>query len=141
MSAFNSFTKNIRKAQWILIGIGLIFGVLSAILGVSDNPPGIILIYLALTCLAVAWVWNLPAPRDYWTILVISLAAFPLGVILHNIFYALAELLSGIRILQVQIRHRRQKRLPRRRIVERGELEIAKHQQQCETDVRARFRE
>lgn len=100
MTVFKKCLESIRLAQWILISVGLVFGILSAILGVSDNPPGIILLYLALTCLAGAWVWNLSAPRDYWIIVGISLAAFPLGVVLHNVFYALAEILDGIRILK-----------------------------------------
>jgi nitroreductase len=100
MAVFKKYLESICLAQWVLIGAGLVLGILSAFMGVSDNPPGIILLYLALTCLAGAWVWNLAAPRDYWIIVGISLAAFPLGVLLHNLFYGLAEVLSNISVLQ-----------------------------------------
>jgi len=100
MIALEKLLRQIKPAQWILAAAGFIFAVSAALLGVADNPPGIISLYIALTCLAGAWVWNLPAPRDYWSIFLLSLAAFPVGVILHNLFYALATLVSGMPGLQ-----------------------------------------
>ena len=99
MSVWGKFLRDIKTIQWALISIGLILAITAAVLGVADNPPGIILLYLALICLAGAWMWDLPAPRDYWIILLISLGAFPVGVVLHNLFYALAILVEGIPFL------------------------------------------
>lgn len=100
MENLKTYLYKIKTAQWILIVTGLALVIAAVILGVADNLPGIIAIYIALTCLAGAWVWNLPSPRDYWTIFLVSLAAFPLGVILHNVFYGLATLVPGIPVLQ-----------------------------------------
>lgn len=100
MSALASITRKIKPAQWILFLTGFVCSVFAFILGISDNPPGIILLYVGLTCLAGAWIWNWSTPRDYWILLLISLMAFPLGVILHNLFYALATLVDGTRILR-----------------------------------------
>lgn len=99
MTNLRIFLDKIKAAQWILIGAGLVLGIIGSILGVADNPPGLISLYVALTCLAGAWVWDLPAPRDYWTVLLISMAAFPIGVVLHNGFYALAVLAEGIPVI------------------------------------------
>ncbi len=99
MTALKKFLRKITIIQWALIGLGLGLGIVAVILGVSDNPPGIILLYFSLTCVAGAWVWDLPAPKDYWIILLLSLTAFPAGVILHNLFYGLAGLVSEIPIL------------------------------------------
>lgn len=99
MSALATITRRIKPAQWFLLAAGLAGSVFAFVLGVSDNPPGILLLYVGLTCLAGAWIWNWSAPRDYWILLLISLMAFPLGVILHNLLYALATLAGGIRIL------------------------------------------
>jgi len=99
MLAIKKFLRKIMVIQWGLLGLGLGLGIVAVILGVSDNPPGIILLFISLICLAGAWVWNLPAPKDYWLILLISLAAFPIGVILHNLFYGLATLVSAIPLL------------------------------------------
>jgi nitroreductase len=99
MSWIMNTLNRIKTAQWILLSAGLVSGFISFLLGVADNPPGIALLYLALACLAAAWVWNWTAPRDFWILLVISLAAFPVGVILHNLFYALGTQVSEILIL------------------------------------------
>ena len=99
MSALAIITRKIKPAQWFLFLAGLVCSVFAFILGVSDNPPGIILLYVGLTCLAGAWIWTWSGPRDYWILLLISLMAFPLGVLLHNLFYALATPAGGIRIL------------------------------------------
>lgn len=99
MAGINKFLNKLKIAQWILIIAGIILSAAAFLIGVSDNPPGIVLLYVALTCLAGAWVWNWPSPRDYWILLLISLAAFPIGVILHNLIYALGTTVIGNRFL------------------------------------------
>ena len=76
MSDLTRFLSRIRTAQWILIAAGLLAGAASLLVGVSDNPPGILLLYAGLTCLAGAWVWNWRSPREFWKLLLISLAGF-----------------------------------------------------------------
>lgn len=99
MALIKKILQRMKIIQWVLIGVGFGVGLAAIFLGVADNPPGIILMYLSLICLAGAWVWNLPAPKDYWTILFLSLGAFPVGVVLHNLFYGLADLAFGIPVL------------------------------------------
>ena len=100
MSVLKKYISRIMLVQWILIAAGVLLLIVAFFLGVADNPPGIIALYLALTCLSAAWVWNLPAPRDYWIVFLLSLAAFPLGVILHNVFYGGARLVAEIPVLR-----------------------------------------
>jgi nitroreductase len=100
MNAIKKYLSKVKPTQWILVGAGIVFGIAAFIFGVADNPPGIIALYLTLLCIAGAWVWNLPGPRDYWTIFFLSLAAFPVGVILHNVFYALAIFTAEIPFLE-----------------------------------------
>jgi nitroreductase len=100
MNTLQTYLQKLKPAQWVLVAAGFVFGLIALIIGVADNPPGIIALYVALACIAGAWVWDLPGPRDYWTILLLSLAAFPVGVILHNLFYALAILADGIPVLK-----------------------------------------
>lgn len=99
MNGINKFLTRIRTAQWILIAAGVLTGAAAFVIGVADNPPGILLLYIGLACLAGAWVWNWPSPREFWILLLISLAAFPVGVVLHNLFYALGTQVRGIQIL------------------------------------------
>lgn len=89
----------LRIPQWILLVAGLLSGVGSAILGVSDNPPGIALLYICLACLAGAWVWNWPSAQEFWQLLIASLAAFPVAGILHNLLYALGTVVQGIPVI------------------------------------------
>jgi nitroreductase len=93
------YIARIKPAQWILIAAGVLAGAAALLMGVNDNPPGIALAYLGLGCLAGAWVWNWRAPRDFWILLVITLAAFPVSAILHNLFYALGILIFGPKYL------------------------------------------
>jgi nitroreductase len=99
MTGLIKFLTRIRTAQWILIAAGMICGAAAFAVGVADNVPGIVLVYVGLSCLAGAWVWNWPSARDFWTLLLISLVAFPVGVILHNLLFALGTLVSGNQIL------------------------------------------
>ncbi len=85
--------------QWLLLGAGLLSGAGSLILGVSDNPPGILLLYFSLACLAAAWVWNWPSAREFWQLLIAALAAFPAGAVLHNLLYALGTVVRGIPVI------------------------------------------
>jgi len=100
MVEIRKYLLRIKKAQWILIGAGLLLGLIAFLLGVADNLPGISALYFALTCLAGAWVWNLPGSKDYWVIFLVSLGAFPVGVVLHNLFYGLAVMAAGIPVLK-----------------------------------------
>ncbi len=99
MADLYKFLNRIKTAQWILVAAGVLTGTIALVIGVSDNPPGILLLYIGLTCLAGAWVWNWPSPREFWILLLISLAAFPVGVVLHNLIYALGTMVVGNRIL------------------------------------------
>ena len=99
MFGLQKYIVKIKLPQWILVGAALLSGAAALLIGVSDNPPGIALVFLALTCLAVAWVWTWKTPREFWVLLGISLAAFPVGVILHNLFFALGTVASEIKIL------------------------------------------
>jgi nitroreductase len=96
MPAIKKILLKLNTGQWTLIAAALVSGGAACLVGVSDNPLGIILLYMALIGLAWAWVWNWKSPRDFWILLGISLAVFPVGVILHNLFDALGTLVGGI---------------------------------------------
>ena len=99
MAPINKALRVMYLGQWILIGGALATGITAVGLGISDNPPGIISLMIAITCLVWAWVWNWSSPRRFWILLGSSLLAFPVGVVLHNLLYALGTLVSDIKIL------------------------------------------
>lgn len=92
--------SSIKIPQWVLLGAGLVSVTGSLVLGVSDNPIGITLLYFSLACLAGAWVWNWPSPRNFWFLLIAALAAFPVGAVLHNLLYALGTMVDQIPVIR-----------------------------------------
>jgi nitroreductase len=99
MAMIDKLMNKIKTMQWIFIAAAVVGGGTALLVGVADNPPGIALLYLSLTFFAGAWVWNWNSPRDFWILLVIALVAFPVGVILHNLFYALGTLVTDLKII------------------------------------------
>jgi len=99
MLRIKKLLNQVKRGQWILIALAIGMGITAALIGISDNLPGIILIYLSLTCLAVSWVWSWHSPREFWILLGLALLSFPVGVFLHNMLYALGTVVNNIPIL------------------------------------------
>ena len=94
----NTINK-IQIGQWILFAICLLTGVAAFLIGISDNIPGIILLVVAISTAFGIWVWNWHYPRKFWILLGAALLSFPVGVILHNLFYALGSEVNEFKIL------------------------------------------
>ncbi|MGB2965456.1 MAG: nitroreductase family protein [Anaerolineales bacterium] len=99
MSWNKGFFKSIQLGQWILIAVGLLSAGIAVIIGIADNIPGVILLMVGLACGFGAWIWNWRSPRYYWILLGSAILSFPVGVVLHNLFYALGTLVAEIKIL------------------------------------------
>jgi len=91
--------NRIQLGQWILFAVCLITGVTAFVIGISDNIPGILLLMLSISCAFGILVWSWRYPRRFWILLGAALLSFPVGVILHNLFYALEILASEYEIL------------------------------------------
>ena len=100
MSEIKRFLLRLKPAQWILIGAAVLAIAAAFLIGIADNPPGLALLYFTLACLSAAWVWGWSSPRDYWILLLIALAAFPVGVVAHNLLYALGTVIQGIPVIR-----------------------------------------
>ena len=74
------------KHTYIYLALGVISLVLAAIIGISDNPPGLILSFLGSVFFVLAFTHNWQKPKPYTILLIASLAGFVLSVILHNVF-------------------------------------------------------
>ena len=69
------------------------------LVGISDNWPGLFLCFIAATALILALVHSW---RKVWKFLILlgaSVIGFAIFAILHNVFYALAEVTSNIVLL------------------------------------------
>jgi hypothetical protein len=88
-----------RRVTLVLIAVGCACLALALILGIADNPPGLALVYLAVTAWIVAMAHRWRRLKSFLILLVVSLATFPLAVILHNLLYALAQVAANIAVL------------------------------------------
>ena len=91
--------NRVQIGQWILIAFGLIAGVGAFVIGIPDNIPGILTLTFAIACAVGVWVWNWRSPRRFWILLGVAVLSFPVGVVLHNLFYALGILAEDYQIL------------------------------------------
>jgi hypothetical protein len=93
-----SRTGGRRSRRWTLglLAAGCVFLAAGLVLGVADNPPGLALAYLAVSAWILAFAHRWRRVKSFLLLLAASLVGFPVLVVLHNLFYALAEMAAGI---------------------------------------------
>jgi len=92
-------TPRDRTRTLILLAICGAAAIAAALVGISDNPPGIFLALAAAVALVLAFVHPWRTPRQFGRLLVASVLGFFLFVVLHNVFEALAEEAEDITVL------------------------------------------
>ncbi len=83
------FTPANRRLTIALLVLGVGFAGAAADVGVSDNPPGLLLVYLASVCFVSALVHPWQEPRRYRYLAYASVLLLLLFAVLHNVFAAL----------------------------------------------------
>jgi hypothetical protein len=73
----------------VLVAIGCVALAGALVVGVSDNPPGVVLLYGAIICLILAAVCRWRRPKSFLLLFAISGVGFFAFAILHNLFYAI----------------------------------------------------
>ena len=91
--------KRSRKVTLVLVTICCVSLIVAFLIGISDNPPGILLCYVAVTALILAFVHTWRQVKRFLILLGASLIGFPLFVFLHNLFYALGQMAAGVIVL------------------------------------------
>ena len=86
------FQPENRKLTLILIGSGIVLIIISLIIGIGDNPPGLTLIFVGLILLALAFVHLWSTARPFVILFIVSVVGGVLFAILHNVFYAFGEM-------------------------------------------------
>lgn len=76
-------------ALLLLAAVALIAA--GAALGISDNPPGLVLVYLGVAAAIVAWVHRWREPRSFLRLFYGAVIAFAVFALLHNLGYAVAS--------------------------------------------------
>ena len=88
-----------RRITLLLIALAIIAITIGLIIGISDNPPGIIILYAGILLLIISFIHTWRKIRPFLILLLISSVAVPVFVVLHNIFFGIAELNSDARLL------------------------------------------
>jgi uncharacterized membrane protein len=84
-------TPNNRKMTLILLVICGLSAIAAAAVGIDDNPPGILLAFLAATAFVLAFVHPWRTARMFMFLLLASVIGFVLFVILSIIFDSVAQ--------------------------------------------------
>jgi hypothetical protein len=75
-----------------LVALGSLATAGALLVGISDNPPGIALLYGGMVCLVLAAVCRWQRPKSFLLLLAFSALGFVVFAILHNLLYALGEM-------------------------------------------------
>jgi len=68
-------------------------------MGISDNPPAILLVYIGLALLVVSLIHHWRTPGKFGTLFAVAVIGFPVLVLIHNIFETLNTNLGYIPVL------------------------------------------
>ena len=93
-------TAKSRKISLILIETGILLMIAALIVGISDNPPGIILAFISICVIVIAFVHHWNKLKKFLILLIASLVGFPVFAVLHNLFYGLAIMAKDITVVK-----------------------------------------
>ena len=96
--------KSNRKVTFTFLIISIISLVIAFIIGIADNPPGLILCFLGVVALIIVFVHRWRKAKNYLILFVASLIGFPVFAILHNVMYGLEKMVVDIIILSQLLR-------------------------------------
>jgi hypothetical protein len=88
---FKSLSVSKKKTLYILSCAFIILLAASFIVGISDNLPGILLVFASFSVLFTGFVINWNTVRQFIHLIMAALISFVLFVMLHNAFYAAGE--------------------------------------------------
>ncbi len=61
------------------------------LLGIADNPPGVILLFASLLALILVMIHHWRSPRRFLIMAIVALVGIPVMVVLHNLLEAMAD--------------------------------------------------
>lgn len=88
-------THRNRVLTVVVLAIAAAFAATAGFVGISDNPPGILLAYGAATALVLAVVHPWRRSRQYRYLLYVSVLGFVVFAALHNVFEVVAGRMGG----------------------------------------------
>lgn len=93
-------TRHNRAVMVALLAVFCVAGIGAGAVGISDNPPGILLAFLAATSFVLAFVHPWRTAKQFRLLLYASILGLVIFGILHNVFEAVASKLAAAGIFQ-----------------------------------------
>ena len=90
-TSWHQLDKQQKAVSISLIIFGIVLILTALIIGVSDNLPGIIVLFLGMISLALSATHVWKGHKIYLKLLLYSVTGFLISVLLHNLLYAFAE--------------------------------------------------
>jgi hypothetical protein len=88
-------TPRNRKMTVVFLAIAAVLAAAAGVVGISDNPPGILLAYSAAAALVLAFVHPWRTSRQFRYFFYLSFVGFALLVVVHNVFEVVAGRMGG----------------------------------------------
>jgi len=89
-----------RKITLLFLVVSCLSLISAFIVGISGNWVGIILCHIAATALILVFTHKWRKVKNFLILSAVSLVGFGVFVVLHNLFYGLAELAADIIVLK-----------------------------------------
>jgi len=96
---FNAYQQD-KKLSLIFLSVFVAFTILASIIGIADNPPGIILLYIGTASLILSFIHHWRSSRKYLIFLGVTIATFVISAILHNVLDGVADQYISMAILK-----------------------------------------
>ncbi len=93
-------TAKSRKISLIFIATGILLMIAANIVGIADNLPGIILAFISICAIVLAFVHHWTKLRKFLVLLIGSVLGFPIFAVLHNLFHGLAIMAKDIIVVK-----------------------------------------
>ena len=87
------------KITLILLALSGILLIAAFVIGVAENPPGIILLYAGIFALILAFVYRWREVKKFKLLTLFSFIGIPIFVVLHNLSEVLGEKSADIILL------------------------------------------
>ena len=91
--------KSNRKVTFTFLAISIISVVIAFIIGIDDNPPGLLLCFIGAVALILVFVHRWRKAKHFLILFVASIIGFPIFAILHNVMYGLEKIAGNIIVL------------------------------------------
>ena len=78
-----------QKTTYIYLSTSIVLVIVGLIVGIDDNPPGIIIFFLGSIVLVIAFTHNWQRAKPYLFLVLFSLLGLVISGILHNVLEAI----------------------------------------------------